>query len=103
MRLNIHLHLSPRLRMIGDIPPLPIYAFMACMGTTLPFNLCLTFTQSREMGTTSSGIPEKYRQSFNNLHVFKRTVLEIRQNSNAVILSGHNSLEPQLCIFHLRF
>jgi len=26
----------PRLRMSGAIPPLPLYAFMACAETTLP-------------------------------------------------------------------
>jgi hypothetical protein len=28
MKLTIHLHLVPRLRMRGAIPPLPQYAFM---------------------------------------------------------------------------
>ena len=31
------LHLVLRLRMSGDIPLLPLYALMACMGTALPF------------------------------------------------------------------
>jgi hypothetical protein len=32
--LSDHLHLVSRLRMSGTIPPLPIYAFVACTGTT---------------------------------------------------------------------
>jgi hypothetical protein len=31
-----HLHLMPRLRMRGAIPPLLINVFMVCTGTTLP-------------------------------------------------------------------
>jgi hypothetical protein len=33
-----HLHLVPRLRIGGALPPLPTYIFMASRGTTLPFS-----------------------------------------------------------------
>jgi hypothetical protein len=36
VRLTIHIHLSPRFRMSGAITSLPLYAFMACIGTNLP-------------------------------------------------------------------
>ena len=34
--LTTHLHQVPRLRMKGHISPLPLYAFIAWTGTTLP-------------------------------------------------------------------
>jgi len=37
MRLTTQLLLLPSLRMCGAIPPLPQYAFMMFIGTTLPF------------------------------------------------------------------
>jgi hypothetical protein len=37
MRLTIHFHLAPRLRMSGAAPPLRLYAFMVYVGRTLPF------------------------------------------------------------------
>ena len=37
MRLTTYLHLVPRLRMSGAIPPLPLNACMVCVGKTLPF------------------------------------------------------------------
>jgi len=33
-RLTIHLHLVPRLRIIGAGPPLPVDVFIACIETT---------------------------------------------------------------------
>jgi hypothetical protein len=33
------LHAVPRLRTNGALPPLPLYAFVACTGTTLPLPL----------------------------------------------------------------
>jgi len=47
MNLTTHLHLAPRSRMCGAIPPLPKYAFMAWYSVekitrrNLLFNLCL--------------------------------------------------------------
>jgi hypothetical protein len=38
MTLTTHLHLVPRLRMSAAIPPLPIHARKACMGSTSPFH-----------------------------------------------------------------
>ena len=35
--LTTHLHLAPRVRMSGAVPVLPLYAFMAWTGETLPF------------------------------------------------------------------
>jgi hypothetical protein len=35
--LATHLNLVPRLRMGGSIPPLPLYEFVACIRTVLPF------------------------------------------------------------------
>jgi hypothetical protein len=32
-----YFHAVPRLRVGGTLPPCPAYAFMACMGITLPF------------------------------------------------------------------
>ena len=40
MKVNTHLHLTPRLRMSGVVPLRPLYAFMAWIGT----NLLLPFT-----------------------------------------------------------
>jgi len=41
VRLTSHIRLVPGLRMSGAVPPLPIYAFMACTGTaSWPFQLC---------------------------------------------------------------
>jgi hypothetical protein len=37
MRLTMHLHLLPRLRMSGATLPLPQYAVMMFIRTTLPF------------------------------------------------------------------
>jgi hypothetical protein len=36
VKLTTHLHLVPRLRMIGAMPLLPLYAFMVWTETTLP-------------------------------------------------------------------
>lgn len=36
MRLTTHLYLVPNLRMTGAVPQLPLFAFMACIGTNLP-------------------------------------------------------------------
>jgi len=33
VKLATYLHLEPRLRMSGAIPPFPLYAFMAGVGT----------------------------------------------------------------------
>lgn len=33
---DTHLHLGPRFRISGVVIPLPLYAFMVCIGTTLP-------------------------------------------------------------------
>jgi hypothetical protein len=38
MRLTTHLDVVLRLRVSGAIPLLPIYAFVACLGTTLLFS-----------------------------------------------------------------
>jgi hypothetical protein len=35
MKLTTDLHVVPRLRMNGAVPPLPFYAFMSWTGTTL--------------------------------------------------------------------
>ena len=45
IRLAIHLYLVPRLRMSGAISLLPLYSFMACIGTT--------FYQPRQWGATN--------------------------------------------------
>jgi len=37
VKLSIHLHLEPRLRMSGVMPLLSLYAFMEGTGKTLPF------------------------------------------------------------------
>ena len=37
VRLTSHLDLVPILNMTGAIPPYPLYAFIACTGTALPF------------------------------------------------------------------
>jgi predicted nucleic acid-binding Zn ribbon protein len=34
--LTTHLHLVPKLRMNGAIPPIPLYAFKACVKATSP-------------------------------------------------------------------
>jgi hypothetical protein len=39
MKLTIELHLMLRLRMSEVICPLPLYAFMACIGTAIPLPL----------------------------------------------------------------
>jgi hypothetical protein len=39
VRLATDLHVQLRLRMIGVIPLFPMYAFIACIGTTLPLAL----------------------------------------------------------------
>jgi hypothetical protein len=44
--LTTHFHLGPRLRMSRAIPLLPLYAFMECIGTTVPFSEFVTFTLS---------------------------------------------------------
>ena len=46
MELLTHPHLVPRLRLRGAIPPLPLYACMACMRTTSPllFPVCKIVT-----------------------------------------------------------
>ena len=36
----LSLHLVPRLRMSGAVPPLPLNAFMACTGTALSLSVC---------------------------------------------------------------
>ena len=43
-----HLHLAPRMRMSGAIPVLQLYAFMACIKTTLTFfaHFCAELWQS---------------------------------------------------------
>jgi hypothetical protein len=41
VKLAVHLHLVPRLRISGAIPTVPLYALMACARTTLPFYLYL--------------------------------------------------------------
>jgi len=41
--LNTHLHLAPKLRMIGGIQILPIYVFIAWAWITSPFYLYLLF------------------------------------------------------------
>jgi hypothetical protein len=41
--LNTHLHLAPRLRMIGGIQILPLYVFIAWAWITSPFYLYLLF------------------------------------------------------------
>jgi len=44
VKLNTHLHLAPSLRMIGAIPPLPKYAFVAwCSFNSTGTNLPLPF------------------------------------------------------------
>jgi hypothetical protein len=40
--LATHLHLMSRLRMSGVVPLLPQYAFVGCIGATLPFMLYLS-------------------------------------------------------------
>jgi uncharacterized membrane protein (DUF441 family) len=37
LRLNTHLKLMPELRLTGDIPTLPLHAFMACTPTLFFF------------------------------------------------------------------
>jgi hypothetical protein len=39
MRLATFLHLVQTLRMDGSVPPLPLFTFMACVVTHLPFIL----------------------------------------------------------------
>ena len=36
VRLSVHLHLVPRLRQSGTIPPLHPYVFVVCTRTTVP-------------------------------------------------------------------
>ena len=67
MRLITHLHLVSTLRMSSYIPHFPLYAFMVCVGVTLPslFTNCITlwslfpppsegFTCMHNMNTSSS-------------------------------------------------
>ena len=42
-KLTTYLHLVPRLRLMGAIPLLPLYIFMACTATALPFYYRLVF------------------------------------------------------------
>jgi hypothetical protein len=41
MKLTTHLNLVLRLRMVGAIPLLPLYAFMSWTETLLPLRYCL--------------------------------------------------------------
>lgn len=49
--------------MIGAVPPIPLYAFMACIGTALPLPVCsadichLTFEDYRN-GALVCDVPE---------------------------------------------
>ena len=43
MMLATYLHLVPRLRMSGAIPPLPVFAFMAWTRTILLFYIHLSY------------------------------------------------------------
>lgn len=39
LNFTVHIHLVPRLRMTGAVPPFPLYVFMACRGTEPPWTL----------------------------------------------------------------
>jgi len=54
-----HLHLVPRLRVDGAIPPLPLYGFMAWRAETLPF--FYRFIQNN-FGTPGPGDLESWKQ-----------------------------------------
>jgi len=50
LKLVTDLHLLLRIRMGGAMPPLPLYSFMACTGTTLPlFILCFHILGNRDI------------------------------------------------------
>jgi hypothetical protein len=56
VRLTTHVHPLPRLRMSGDVPYLPIYAFVACRGTVLLF-----ITTTITIGITAAFLYSKDR------------------------------------------
>lgn len=46
VKFNIHLHQVPRLWMSGGIPLVPLYAFVACTGTSLPLVMKFLCTET---------------------------------------------------------